>query len=471
MQLKKMIIPVLAALLFTAGCGKEKPVQEPVNKDIELVEIPTDSVSENMEEDVSENEVSVSSNEVKEYHLKIAGDTETSEVTYGIDVSKYQGTIDWEKVSDEGVSFAMIRVGSRSHSDGTILSDTNAKFNMQEALANGIRVGVYFSSAAVSKEEAIEEADWVVDFISQYAITYPVVYDCEGFDNPGNRQYDLTKEERTEIAKAFMDEVFSFGYTPMFYGSKKELSYDQSWVTSSLEESYKIWLALYTEGEVDDTTIPKYEGNFCMWQYSNTGKVLGISTNVDLNIAYFGYSKDAKAKDETAPEKAFSDAEALMNFTEVYEEVTSKSETNLRDIPSQGEDGKVLATLVNQEIAIRTGISDSGWSRLSYNGKTYYAVSSLLTTDLSAPKPEEPKEPDNGIKTKFTDCDDNITAKEAVNLRTLPSVTNEQSQVAYTLQNGETVHRTGYNDEYGWSRVEWNGQVLYCITSYTNVVQ
>ena len=98
--------------------------------------------------------------------------SETEEITIGIDVSKFQGTIDWAKVAETGIDFAMVRVGYRTQSTGEITEDTNARYNMQEATANGIRIGAYFFSTAISGAEAVEEAKWVADYISQYQITY-----------------------------------------------------------------------------------------------------------------------------------------------------------------------------------------------------------------------------------------------------------------------------------------------------------
>ena len=120
------------------------------------------------------------------------------------------------------------------------------------------------------------------------------------------------------------------------------------------------------------------------------------------------------------------------------------------------------ATLANGETATRTGVSDSGWSRIVYNGQTCYAVSSYLTTDLNYRTPGTGAQADdgNGLKTKFTEVNDRVTAKIEVNLRTMPSVTHPDSAVAAVLHNGEVVTRTGINDEYGWSRVEYNGQTL-----------
>ena len=143
----------------------------------------------------------------------------------------------------------------------------------------------------------------------------------------------------------------------------------------------------------------------------------------------------------------------------------------MRNKPSQGEDSNIMATLQNGETATRIGISNTGWSKLEYNGEIYYAVSSLLTTDLTV-KPAEPEpEPDDGIQTVFTACNDRVSPKIEVNLRLLPSVTNPDATVVVTLQYGEVVTRTGINTDLGWSRVEYNGQTLYCISSYVYVVE
>ena len=132
-----------------------------------------------------------------------------------------------------------------------------------------------------------------------------------------------------------------------------------------------------------------------------------------------------------------------------------------------------MVTLENGQTAQRTGVSASGWSRVIYEGNTYYAVSSFLTTDLSAPKQESAPvvQDTSGFKTKFTDCSENVSAKDVVNLRNQPSVTDEDSQVIASLSSGETALRTGINNEYGWSRVEYNGQTLYCVSSYLRVVE
>ena len=400
---------------------------------------------------------------------------ENSSVTYGIDVSRFQGTIDWAQVAGAGIDFAMIRVGYRDSSTGEIKADTNARYNMQEAEKNGIKIGAYFFSTAVNTNEAVEEAKWVADYIAQYPITYPVGYNCEGFENASSRQFNLSQDERSQVAMAFLDQVYSEGYTPIFYASRGELLGDAKWNTSQIQDRYKIWMAWYNQDTSGLTTGPAYDGQCAMWQYSNKGTIAGIGKAVDVDVAYFGYDGTEKAKDTTSERAtASADVEALMKFNSVDESVTAKNSTNLRNKPSQDSDSTVMLTLQNGQVAQRTGVSDSGWSRVVFEGNTYYAVSSFLTTDLSAPKQEtEPVQAveNSGFKTKFTDCNEVVTAKEVVNLRSKPSVTDEDSMVVASLNAGDTAVRTGINAEYGWSRVEYNGQTLYCVSSYIRVVE
>lgn len=405
--------------------------------------------------------------------LSAEGAAETAGMTFGIDVAKYQGTIDWQQVATSGVEFAMVRVGYRTQKTGEIIADTNAKYNMQEAQANGIKVGAYFFSSAITAEEAKEEADWIAEYISQYQITYPVAYNCEGFDNPESRQYSLTQAERSNIAMEFLNGIYEHGYTPMFYASKNEMTGDAKWDTSRIEQTYKIWVSQYPSAPYPQTAKSDYTGIHAMWQYTNQGNIPGIKKPVDVDIAYFGYEGTADAKSGEAPENVTADAEALMNFSEVNETVTAKEKTNLRDIPSQDSDSQVLTTLSNGETATRTGVSSSGWSRIVYNGTTYYAVSNYLTTDLgyTPPSNAEGSGSGDGLKTKFTDTSDVVTAKIEVNLRALPSVTNPDATIIAVLHNGETVTRTGINEEFGWSRVDYNGQTLYCISSYLTLAQ
>ena len=397
---------------------------------------------------------------------------ETKEVTTGVDVARYQGTIDWSRMATSQVDFAMVRLGYRSAADGNIVEDPNARYNLQEAQKNEIMLGAYFFSTAVSEEEAIEEANWAADLIDQYSITYPVAYDCEGYNEPESRQYGLSKKERTDIALAFLKQIEKRGYEGMFYSSKNELEDDQGWLTSKIEKDYKIWVAQYPAVAYPATEKTTYSGKHHMWQYTTNGVVPGVSQNVDMNVAYFGYKEINDPISDIPPEEAEPDVEAMLNFQEVNETVTAKESTNLRSIPSQGEDSIVLYTLQNGEEATRIAVSDSGWSKVEFNGNIYYAVSSYLTTDMNynaVPEFEEETE-DDGVETRFVAVNEKVTAKIEVNLRTLPSVEHPDCKVVTLLKNGTVVTRTGVNDEVGWSRLEYNGQTVYCVSSMLKVV-
>ena len=153
----------------------------------------------------------------------------------------------------------------------------------------------------------------------------------------------------------------------------------------------------------------------------------------------------------------------------INEKVTADDVVNLRDIPSQDVDSTVLRQLKNGEIAERTGISDTGWSRLVIDGETYYAVTNYLTTNLEYRTPDE--DGNGGLKTRFATVSQKVTPKIEVNLRKLPSVTNPDATVVATVKAGEVFTRTGISQEHGWSRVDYNGQILYCVSSYIEIVE
>lgn len=395
-----------------------------------------------------------------------ASQYETDEITTGIDVSEFQGNIDWKAVADSEIDFAMIRVGYRGMKNGEIKEDACAKYNLQEASKNGLKIGAYFFSTAVTEEEAKEEAEWTKNLLSGYPVTYPVAYNCEGFQNPSSRQFELSVEERTKLADAFLKSIEEGSYTGMFYAAKNELDDNNLWNADDLSLNYRIWVAQYSDQTWPEKTKSDYTGDHVMWQYTNQGKLDGIKGAVDFNVAYFGYSQSQQAVDENGAEQVEANVEVGVNFTEVEEQVTAKDEVNLRSTMEQGSDDNIVGSMKNGETAVRTGVGNNGWSRIIYNGQTVYCVSNYLTTDLSYVTPQETE---SEFKTKFTDVSENVTAKEVTNLRNRPSV-ESPSEVIAELKNGEVIVRTGVSNE-GWSRVEYNGQTLYCISSYLEVVQ
>lgn len=169
--------------------------------------------------------------------------------------------------------------------------------------------------------------------------------------------------------------------------------------------------------------------------------------------------------------------EITMSFTPVQESVTAKDVTNLRSKPSTLDNETITAQISNGEVITRTGVnSDTGWSRVEYNGQTLYAVSQLLTTDLNYKAPVQPADPNRVVTAEgrvviFTDCDDNVSPKMYVNLRLEPSTAQGNDTIHCQISNGQTVHRTGWSEDAGWSRVEYDGNVLYVVTSFLSVVE
>lgn len=382
------------------------------------------------------------------------------ERTNGIDVSKWQGKIDWEKVKQSGIEFAFIRIGYRGE-NGIIYKDDNADYNIQQAQKAGVLVGVYFFSTAVSEAEALEEAKWTSQAIEGYSISYPVVYDCEGFSRVTSRMHSLTKEERTNNALAFLKEVKSVGYDAMFYGALNELKNSADWDIAKIEKKYKVWVAQYPSVTYPEKIAPDYNRELHAWQYTNKGNVNGISGNVDMVVCYFK-TKLAKPKNKNAtPPTAkapLTDEEKL--YTAVNETVTAKEVTNLRAAATTKSD--IVISLKNGETITRIGIGSNGWSKLQYNGQIVYAISSYLTTDLTPKTPTETPAQDIVAGHIFTPHSDSVTAKEEVNLRSLPTT---NSEVIGKLLSGEFLQRTAVSDK-GWSRLNYNGQTVYAVTSY-----
>lgn len=193
----------------------------------------------------------------------------------GIDVSKWNKDIDWEKVKEAGVEFAIIRCGYRGSSTGSLVIDPYYEQNIRGAEAAGIDVGVYFFTQAVNEVEAVEEASMVLSLIQRQYLTYPVFIDTEGAGGNG-RADKLDKDMRTRVCAAFCSTIENAGYGSGVYASK-------NWMNNNLKmdelEQYAVWLAEYR-------SIPTYEGYYNMWQYTSKGKVDGIEGNVDLNASY-----------------------------------------------------------------------------------------------------------------------------------------------------------------------------------------
>ncbi|MCM1103302.1 MAG: Ig-like domain-containing protein [Clostridium sp.] len=196
--------------------------------------------------------------------------------TFGIDVSKWNGNINWTAVKNSGVSYVIIRCGFRGSTQGALIEDAMFRKNIEGAQAAGIQVGVYFYTQAVNEVEAVEEASMVLALVQKYRISYPIFIDTEA---SGGRADGISRETRTAVCRAFCETIRNAGYTPGIYASK-------SWFLDKLNasslSSYKIWLAQYA-------TKPTYTGRYDLWQYSDKGTINGITGKVDVNYSYLGY--------------------------------------------------------------------------------------------------------------------------------------------------------------------------------------
>lgn len=193
----------------------------------------------------------------------------------GIDVSKWNKEIDWDKVKKEGVEFAVIRVGYRGATTGALIQDPYFEKNMKGAIQAGIPVGVYFFTQAVDTVEAVEEASMVITLCKDYDLTYPVFIDTEGAGGNG-RADGLDTESRTQVCEAFCKTIESAGYRAGVYGAR-------NWLNNMLSmnglKDYVVWLAEYRD-------VPVYQGYYHMWQYTSGGSLDGIEGNVDFNLSY-----------------------------------------------------------------------------------------------------------------------------------------------------------------------------------------
>lgn len=201
---------------------------------------------------------------------------------YGIDISKDQNYIDFNKVKKDGVQFVMIRLGQRGYQSGTITLDDYFKDNLKRATDAGLMVGVTFLSQAVTKEEAAEEANWIIQNTAGYTISYPVVCEIASVRNEKARTDDLSKEDRTTVIRSFFSTLKDAGLKPVLCADKKVLIKDME--LSKIMGEYDVWL------NQPDVDLPDYPYLFSMWRYSTKGQVDGIAGNVSLDISFIDYS-------------------------------------------------------------------------------------------------------------------------------------------------------------------------------------
>ena len=208
------------------------------------------------------------------YAYENSDDNTTASV--GIDVSTYQGTIDWQAVKDAGIDYVIVRAAYRGYETGKIVPDDLYEQNIRGAADAGLHVGVYLYSQALSEHEAEVEADSLLSLIEGPPVDYPVVYDQEEYTADKARTDGLTGEQATLNALAFCRRVHEAGYIPMIYTNN-------DWATTMYDmerlDHYPVWYADYT-------SAPTLPGGFAMWQYTDSGQVPGITGPVDLNLLF-----------------------------------------------------------------------------------------------------------------------------------------------------------------------------------------
>lgn len=200
----------------------------------------------------------------------------TSSANLGIDVSRWNEDINWDKVKEAGIEYAIIRAGYRGSVTGTLVEDKYFRKNIESAIKAGIPVGLYFFTQATTEVEAVEEASMVLALCKEYDITYPIFIDTEKAGENG-RANELDKKKRTAVCQAFCETIRNGGYKAGIYASKNW--FENKLDMNLLSDDIYIWLAQYG----DEVT---YDGKYHMWQYTSSGRVLGIEGRVDLNLSF-----------------------------------------------------------------------------------------------------------------------------------------------------------------------------------------
>ncbi len=317
--MKRKIGLILAVCLLLCGCGDKQSEElaedltEKISGNDFATEEPVMVIQEASEEDTADDLSTLSSNQtitiydIEDGYLEVPYYPELPQCEYdwenlsvsgqllsyhdpqyesvvGIDVSKFQGDIDWEKIKSTGIDFVIIRLGFRGYGNGALVTDERFEQNIKGAQQAGLDVGVYFLSQALDEIEAEEEAEYTLSEIKKYAvspITYPVVVDSEKIKTGEARTVSMSNAEMTDAVIAYCDVVRSAGYTPAIYANSQ-------WLTTRLDirrlTDIDIWYADYQI--VDNNEAPLYPYPFSIWQYSNHGKIDGIDGDVDLNICF-----------------------------------------------------------------------------------------------------------------------------------------------------------------------------------------
>jgi GH25 family lysozyme M1 (1,4-beta-N-acetylmuramidase) len=260
-----------------------------------------------------------------------ASDFDGMNIYNGIDISYFQGTVDFTKIKNAGIDFVILRLGYRGYSNGSLVTDSKFTTYITDAIAAGLPIGVYFWTEAVNTQEAIEEANYVAEQLAPYrsSITMPVAIDWEL--NSNSLHSGLPKADNTAICTAFCDTVASYGYTPMIYANISDLNNNLD--GAALSEQYEIWVARYNN--IVSNSTAHYYGKYSMWQYSSEGPVDGIKGNVDMSFWYTSgtptapvFTHGATASAVTAtPAATPTDLEEIKDVTNLNAATASKKIT------------------------------------------------------------------------------------------------------------------------------------------------
>ena len=270
--MKKLIVLLVSISIILSGCAfivPDEPGSSPYATDINGDFVP-------VHDDVDENMLDPKLFYSDENGRMRYADESRAFLT-GIDVSVFQGNINWEEVAADGIDFVILRIGYRGYGTKGIMGiDDNFYKNYDGAVNAGLKVGAYFYSQATNAEEAREEARYVLSALGDRELQMPVVYDWEYVDNAEARTANMTSEQITECAVNFCNEIELSGRDVMIYFNREigYFEYDLACISG-----YDFWLAEYSE-------YPTFIYKFNMWQYTDCGTVNGIGSRVDLNI-YF----------------------------------------------------------------------------------------------------------------------------------------------------------------------------------------
>lgn len=309
-----------------------------------------------------------------------------SSVIYGIDVSKWQGNIDWKKVADAGYKFVFVKVAGRGTAYGSLYYDDMYKKNIEGAIAAGLDVGVYIFSQAITEREALEEASLILDAIKGYSITYPVVFDWEtGYHSSGSPYRSngakLSNSKMTKIVNTFINAIEGAGYEAMVYGNAYDLSLFD---INSVAKNHKIWYARYWTyyRNYDNYFIPGKETPvtsfpYQIWQYKDTGVVPGISEKVDMNVAFISSTINISVKNHNIYTLKGANIDLLSNVS-----ATNSTSKDVTDYVTY-----TITDAKGNKVSLSQALSTVGAYTVTYDAVYLSEISNNPTVNLTVGTP------------------------------------------------------------------------------------